>query len=159
MGARGWTVFLSRHVLVGRVRRDGQDSHPPFRQHTQPSILLVASAHYVHAANNDAEVGPTSSRCRTDTEAACACRKFGAQPVPGGRNYGVQTSKGVPENHFCPPLVRLLIHAHCFSYAFLVFSYLLSFAQIPLYFLPTTTLFSFFQSRARAPRPAAGAPT
>ena len=57
VGARGWTVFLSRHVLVGRVRRDGQDSHPPFRQHTQPSILLVASAQYVHAANNDGEVG------------------------------------------------------------------------------------------------------
>ena len=37
--ARGWTVFL-RHVLVGRVRRDGQGSHTPFRQHTQPSNLL-----------------------------------------------------------------------------------------------------------------------
>ena len=98
-----------------RARGSGPEGWPgfarplaPFRQHTQPSILLVASAHYVHAANNDAGGGSDefkSSRCRTDTEAACACRKFGAQPVPGGRNYGVQTSKGVPENHFCPPLV------------------------------------------------------
>ena len=110
-GATWRTAFGGRAGLDGFPRQSWVGSGGMARIRTPRSAnthsrRFSSSPPLTTSANNDAEVGPTSSRCRTDTEAACACRKFGAQPVPGGRDCGVQTSKGVPENHFCPPLVR-----------------------------------------------------